>query len=80
MTPTANDIAEFYEIVKPHAGLRISAHFGGDPDIADMNSPRRQSTSGRYVVWVGNKYAWSDKSLSHAAALAIKQLGGTRAD
>ena len=80
MIPSLTDIQDAYAIVKPHAGLRVAFHFGGDPEVAMLGHPKRQSAPGRYLVWVGNKYATSDKSLSHAATLAIKQIGGTRAD
>lgn len=76
MTPSLSDWQDLHATIKPYADMRISIHFGGDASIADPNSPRRQSTSGRYVVWVGNKYARSDKSLTHAARQAINQLGG----
>lgn len=76
MIPTIHDWDEFYELVKPYAQHRVTVHFGGDPTVSVLGHGKRQSSPGSYVVWIGNRYAKSDKTICHAARQVIKQYGG----
>lgn len=79
MKPSRHDYDEFYNLVAEYAATeRISVHFGAVN--SDPNSRSRESKSSRYVVWIGDRYDRSDKSLCHAANKVIKKIRGTDAD
>lgn len=75
MPNESQDLHAAIDLVQPFAATqRITLHFGAAN--SDPGSRARESKASRYVVWIGDRYDRSEKSLCHAAQKVINKING----